>query len=462
MRPIDTSSLLRVDGTPAAARLRAVLAALVLCATLAPGLATAEPFRGHLRIIVPSAPGGGFDVVARAMQAALQSSGLAQSVSVENIPGGGGTIALANLVSAERGRGDVIMVSGMAMLMTTISYGSPLTLRDVTPIARLTSYSDVVTVAATSPFQTFDDFIQAFRAQPESISWTGGFAGGPDHTLAWLIADAAGVDPRRVNFVGASGGESSPVVAGGHVSVGLGPVEALRSYVRSGTMRALAVSSGERDPSLDVPTLREHGLDVVFEGWRVLLAPPGVSAADRQRLEALLATLAGSPAWQQALAQYTWRDNFLAGPALDDFIQTEDQRIRRLFRRLGSDQRASTSSLGPYALLVFGGLVATALVMAVIRGFRPSLVRPTARGRAAFLLMAGGVLVNLALIDAAGFVLASTALFWLTAHAFDSNRPWRHAMFALGLSVVAYVLFAQLLDVTLPPGVIGKFVSRSI
>lgn len=226
-------------------------------------------------------------------------------------------------------------------------------------------------------------------------------------------------------------------------------------------MRGLAVSSRDRDPSLDVPTLREQGLDVVFEGWRVLVAPPGVSVADRQRLEALLATMVRSPAWQQALARYTWRDNFLAGPALAEFIQTEDQRIRRLFRRLGNGQQASASSLGPYPLLVFSGLFATVMVMALARSCRPALVRPTRRGRAAFFLMTGGVLLNLALIDAAGFVLASTALFWLTAHAFDSARPWRHVTFALGLSVAAYLLFAQLLDVTLPPGVIGQLVSRS-
>lgn len=341
----------------------AVACALALFALLASIPATAEPLNHHLRIIVPSAPGGGLDVHARAMQAALQAQDLAPSTSAENIPGGGGVIALAKLVSAERGRGDVLMVAGLSMLMATTSAGSPFTFNDVTPIARLTGGSNVVVVAASSPFQTLGDLIRALQASPESISWTGGYAGGTDHTLACLIADAVGVDPRRVNYVGAAAGESNPAIAGGHVSVGIGPIATMAPYVRAGTMRVLAVSSPERDPSLSAPTLREEGVDVVFDTWRVLLAPPGVSAADRQRLEAVVATMVQSPEWRQATSQHNWTDNFLTGPALAEFIQTEDQRIRRLFRRLGSDQHGSTKALGPYALLVLGGLFATVMVL---------------------------------------------------------------------------------------------------
>lgn len=461
MRPIDTSCSLSVGGRCAAATLlRAIVAGHVLCAIVAPGLAAAEPFRGHLRIIVPGAPGGGYDVAARAMQGVLQSQRLAPSVSVENIPAGGGMIGLANFVSAERGRGDVLMVSGLSMLMTTIGSGSPLTFSDVTPIARLTGRGTVVVVAASSPFRTFDDFIRAFRAEPEAISWTGGFAGGTEEALAWLIANAAGVDPKRVNYIGASGGESNPAIAGGHVSVGLGPLETMAPYVQAGTMRVLAVSSRDRDPSLDVPTLREQGLDVVFESWRAVFAPPGVSAADRQRLEQLVSTMARSPAWQETVARYSLTDTFLAGPPVVEFIRAEDQRIRNLFRRLGTD-RQGVSTVGPYPVLVLVGFVAMVIVVAFQR-HRHAFSAPARRGRGAVAALAGGALLNVALMDLAGFVLASTVLFWLTAMAFDPRRPWRHATFAFGLSVGAYVLFARLLEVTLPPGAIGQLVSRSI
>ena len=82
----------------------------------------AQPVYQHLRIIVPSAPGGGWDVNARAMQPVLQVEGIVQTSSVENIPGAGGTIGLARFVSAERGNADVVMMSGLTMLGAITTY----------------------------------------------------------------------------------------------------------------------------------------------------------------------------------------------------------------------------------------------------------------------------------------------------------------------------------------------------
>ena len=104
--------------------------------------------------------------------------------------------------------------------------------------------------------------------------------------LALLIADAVGVDPKRVNYIAFAGaGESNPAVLGGQVSVGLSPLSTVAPHIEAGTVRVLGISSAERIPSLDAPTLREQGVDVEFESWRSLFAPPGVSVADRQRLE---------------------------------------------------------------------------------------------------------------------------------------------------------------------------------
>ena len=133
-----------------------VLAALILGA--AP--AVAQPAYQHLRIIAPAAPGGGWDQTARVMQQVLQRARLVHTASVENISGAAGTIGLARFIGAERGQGDVVMVSGLIMVSAIVTNGSPVTLREVTPIARLTGEYEVIVVPAASPFRSLQDLIR--------------------------------------------------------------------------------------------------------------------------------------------------------------------------------------------------------------------------------------------------------------------------------------------------------------
>jgi len=203
-------------------RAAGVLALLML--GVGPGPVRAQPVPQYqsLRIIAPAAPGGGWDQTGRVMQQVLQRAGIVRTVPVENVPGAAGTIGLARFIGAERGRGDVVMVSGLIMLSAIVTHASPVTLREVTPIARLTGEYEVVVVPAPSPLRSLADLVEAFRMHPESISWGGGSAGGSDQILAGLIADAVGVAPRRVNYIAFSGGgEAMSAILGGQVSVGV-------------------------------------------------------------------------------------------------------------------------------------------------------------------------------------------------------------------------------------------------
>jgi putative tricarboxylic transport membrane protein len=255
----------------------------------------AQPHYDQLRLVAPAAPGGGWDQTARAMQQALQVAGLASVAPVENIPGAAGTIGLARFMGAERGNTDAVMISGLIMLGGIVTHRSPVTLGDVIPIARLTGEYEVIAVPASSPIRSFRDLLDAFVARPESISWGGGSAGGSDQILAGLIADKVGVAPRRINYIAFSGGgESLAAVLGGQVSVGINGLAELAPQIEAGKLRALAISSGARLPGLDVPTLREQGVDVEFENWRSVMAPPGIPADARQRLEATIAAMVAS------------------------------------------------------------------------------------------------------------------------------------------------------------------------
>jgi putative tricarboxylic transport membrane protein len=428
----------------------------LLLAMLASSSVAAQPVYDHLRIIAPAAPGGGWDQTARAMQQALQASGIVTSASVENIAGAAGTIGLARLISAERGTGNVVMVSGLIMLGAVVTHRSPVTLSDVTPIARLTGEYEAVVVPAQSPYRTLGALIDAFRARPESISWGGGSAGGTDQILAGLIADAAGVSPRRVNYIAFSGGgESMSAILGGQVTAGISGLGEYASQIAAGTLRVLALSSAERVPGVDAPTLREQGVDVVLENWRSLVGPPDMSAADRVRLERAVEAMVASPAWREILQRYRWNDRYLAGQAFERFLDEEEARVVSILKQLGTGGDATeTARIGRYAIVVFGGLLLTVVVFIITAALARNAGDERVDRRAS-VIIAVAIVSSIILIEAAGFVVSSIVLFWLTARAFDARHPMRDAIAAVLLSVGAYLVFARLLQIPLPGGVLA-------
>jgi putative tricarboxylic transport membrane protein len=454
-----------------------VLLATVLLALSGPVAAAEEPAIDQLRLVAPAAPGGGWDQTARVMQQVLQQSGLVRTAPVENVPGAAGTIGLARFVGSEQGRDDVLLVSGLIMLGGVVMHGSPVTLREVTPIARLTGEYEAIVVPASSPFRTLADMIRALRDRPESLSWGGGSAGGSDQILAGLIASSVGVPPGRINYVAFSGGgESLSAILGGQVSLGVNGLAELEPQIQAGTVRALAVSSANRLPGLDVPTLREQGVDVEFENWRSVVGPPGISAAQRQRLESLITAMVATPEWRAALERYRWLDRHLAGDAFARFVDGEESRVRTTLRQLetGQDSGGALASVGAYPAFVLTGLAVCA-VSALVAGRRSKRdsssrehFRVVERGlqppRSRSNMSAGSVwwiglavVINLVTAESIGFVTASTAVFWLTARAFDDRHPVRDGLFAVAMSVCAYLLFGRLLHLSLPAGPIERW-----
>ena len=433
--------------------------ALLLAAAAA---VEAQPAYQYLRIIAPAAPGGGWDQTARVMQQAMQQAGIVRTAPVENIPGAAGTIGLARFMGAERGKGDAVLISGLIMLGGIVTQRSPVTLRDVTPIARLTAEYEVIVVPAASRFRSLDDFLAAFKAQPESISWGGGSAGGSDQILAGLIADAVGVAPSRVNYIAFSGGgEALTSIVGNQVSVGVNGLAELLPQIEAGTLRVLAISSAARLPGVDAPTLREQRIDVEFENWRSVVAPPGISDADRAKLEQAIDAMVRSAPWREAVTRYRWIDRYLAGEPFAQFVESEEARVRDILRKFGTERGETTlTSAGPYPLFVFAGLIICGFVSVVDvsrkRGRESfSDSRPLFRDLWPVVWLGIGILAQLLLAERGGFVIASAALFWLTARAFDRTHPVRDAAFAVAVSVGAYLLFARVLQLSLPAGILA-------
>ena len=289
-----------------------------------------------LEILVPAAPGGGWDQTGRAMQNALQEENLASGIQVVNIPGAGGTIGLAQFVSSKEGQGNALMTGGLVMLGAILTNQSPVTLEQVTPIARLTGEYEVIVVPASSELQTLDDLIAQFKQEPQSVSWGGGSAGGTDHMLVGLIAKATGVDPAGINYVPFSGGgEALASIMGGHVTAGVSGYQEFAGQIETGNLRALAISSTERLEGIDIPTLKEQGVDVELTNWRAVFAPPGISDADKQALTDAVAKMVESKAWQSTLKDRAWLNLYLPPDEFARFLQQDSQQVATVLKDIG-------------------------------------------------------------------------------------------------------------------------------
>jgi putative tricarboxylic transport membrane protein len=302
------------------------------------GLA-ADPARAQmdgLEIIAPANPGGGWDQTARAMQAALQESGIATGVQVSNIAGAGGTIGLAQFVTGKKRKGDTILVGGLVMEGAILTNKAPVSFADVTPLARLTGEYEAIVVATSSPLQSMADLVAKLKEDPGSVSWGGGSTGGTDHILAGLIAKAAGVDPTKVNYIAHSGGgEALASIMGGHVTAGVSGWEEFASQVEAGELRALALSAEERLPGIDVPTLKEQGLDVALVNWRGVLAPPGIRDSDKEALAAALDQMVKSPAWQETLKTRGWLDMYQPAEEFAAFLEEDTVQTEAILKDIG-------------------------------------------------------------------------------------------------------------------------------
>ena len=155
---------------------------------------------GDVEIMAPAAPGGGWDQTARAMQSALTESGIVEeNVEVYNVEGAGGTIGLAQFVSDNAGDPNQLMIMGLVMLGAIQTNNSPVDLSQTTPIASLTTEWEAIVVPVESEYQTLEQLIEAFRADPGSISWGGGCGGGTDQILVGLRAQEGGIGPAEAN-----------------------------------------------------------------------------------------------------------------------------------------------------------------------------------------------------------------------------------------------------------------------
>jgi putative tricarboxylic transport membrane protein len=255
---------------------------------------------------------------------------------VENVTGAGGTIGLAQLADKEKGNPNVLMVNGLVMVGAILTNQSAVTLAQTTPIARLTGEYEVIVVPASSDIQNLGQLIEELKADTGAVAWGGGSAGGTDHILAGLITQAVGADATKVNYVPFSGGgEALAAVMGGHVTAGVSGLSEWVGQIQSGDLRALAISSPERLEGVDIPTLKEQGVNVELANWRAVVAAPGIDDAQKSALVQAVDTMVKSDTWKKTLTTKGWMDLFMSGDEFAKYLADEDKRVSAILKTLG-------------------------------------------------------------------------------------------------------------------------------
>ncbi len=207
----------------------------------------------NLNIFVPAAPGGGWDGLSPIDRSiASKSAGLVNTFQFENVGGAGGMVGLPKFVSEKKGQGNTIMIGGSVMVGAGITNKSPVTMKDVVPLARLTEEAGVLVVPTSGKIQNWKDFAAAIKANPKAVSVAGGSAGGTDHLLLGLIVKALGADSRNAAYVAfQGGGPANAAILGGQVSAGISGYSEFEEQIKAGKMKAIAVSGNKRIPGVE-------------------------------------------------------------------------------------------------------------------------------------------------------------------------------------------------------------------
>ena len=308
------------------------IAALVAAGTLPVSALAAN----NVKMMIPANPGGGWDTTGRALGKALMDSGAASTVSYDNKGGAAGALGLAQFINGSKGDPNALLVMGAVMLGGLITGKPPVSLSQVTPIARLTNEYNVFVLPPNSPFKSMKEVIEQLKKDPGSVKWGGGSRGATEHIAAAMIAREAGVDPSKINYVAfRGGGEATAAILGGNVTIGGSGYGEFSEYIATGKMKALAITSDERLKGVAIPTLKEQGINVVIGNWRGVYGGSSISAPQRAALTDMILKAVKSKSWLEASEKNNWTAAVLTGPAFDKFVDDDFASLRATMAKSG-------------------------------------------------------------------------------------------------------------------------------
>ena len=307
-----------------------VAAAVALSAALLPGAARGAEIES-IHFLVPGGAGGGWDGTARGTGEALTKAGLIASASYENMSGGGGGKAIAHIIETAGRQQGTLMVNSTPIILRSLRGRFPQSFRDLTPIAAVIGDYGAFVVKTDSPLQSWEQAVEAFKADPRALKVAGGSVkGGMDHLVAALSMKGQGGDPAKVRYIAYdAGGKAMAGLLSGEttiLSTGLG--EAL-DQARAGQVRILCVTA----PAA-VEAVPPCG-GVEFVNWRGFFGAPGLDEATADGYAATLGKMYDTAEWEAVRARNGWVNIYKPRAEFVDFLEAQETAMKDLLNELG-------------------------------------------------------------------------------------------------------------------------------
>ncbi len=314
------------------------LVAALLAGCLSAGASFQAAALDNVHFLIPGGAGGGWDSTARGTGEALSNAGLIETVSYENMSGGGGGKAIAHLIETAGQNTDTLMVNSTPIVIRSLSKVFPQSFRDLTPVAATIGDFGAFVVESDSKYTSFDQVVADYQANPRSIKIAGGSArGSMDHLVAAMAFKAAGGDPRQVRYVAydAGGKAMAGLLSGETQLLSTGFSEAL-AMAEAGEVRILVMTGTERNAAApEVPTLKELGYDSSFVNWRGFFAAPGISDGQKAEFVKTLKAMYETEEWEIVRDRNGWVEIFKPDAEFISFLEQQEQDVGALMRELG-------------------------------------------------------------------------------------------------------------------------------
>jgi len=313
-----------------------LIAAVVAVLGAGPAAAQFKPTK-PIEFMTHTGPGGGGDVFARGIAAAMEKEGLMPvRMQVVNKTGGGGATAMAYLVNEKKGDTHTIAVfTGLWFTNPIMRKEFKFTMKDLTPVVRLVTEPAMIVVKNDAPYKSLKDFIDAAKQNPGQLKQSAGSLGSRDWVVRQLLMTNTGTSWAYISFPG--GGERIAALLGGHVNMMLIEPQEAGEHIRAGNLRVIATVAEKRLPAFpDVPTIQEAGFNVPnVPQVRGIVAPPGVPAEVVAYWEDLFARFIKTPSWQKYLADNMFQDGYMRSAELSKFGDQFSETVRDILKAGG-------------------------------------------------------------------------------------------------------------------------------
>ena len=317
---------------------RIALAALAFVglATVGSGVAQAQSFPSRpIRIVVAFAPGGATDVLARSLAQQLTSQSGA-TVIVENKPGASGAIAMELEARAAPDGYTLLWGSDTVVVQPLLRKNFPVDpFRDLTPLARLGTAPNVISVNKKLPARDIKELIALAKAKPGALKYGSGGNGSSQHLSGEEFKQRSGIDMIHIPYKGT--GPALTDALGGHIDVVLTGIGEIAAYAASGDLRPLAIMSEARVAALpNVPTLIESGFPAFIGGsWMGVLGPAGMPKDVANWLSDRIFAAAQSEEFQKKMQSFGITGALLKGPETGAFMRGLSDRMREAIDKAG-------------------------------------------------------------------------------------------------------------------------------